>query len=99
MTTVQFHPRRADRPPCGVGTGDARLGEWILTPAPDPRFGKRAYACIERGDERVELTYSSPLLEDFLGAMRRIQADFIHRSDGTEETAAPSDRTRWSVHA
>lgn len=58
-----------------------------------------AGAVLQRGRERVELRYTSALLDDFLLAMSRIQGDFTRLSDTTGFYAVPETRPRRNSHA
>jgi len=76
----------------------SQLGEWTFTPAP-VSAAPEAGAVLQRGRERVELTYTSALLDDFLLVMSRIQGDFSRLSDTTEFPAVPGTRPRRNSHA
>ncbi|WP_280886150.1 hypothetical protein [Streptomyces sp. LBL] len=64
-----------------------------MTSAPE------AAAVLQRGMERVELRYTSALLNDFLLAMTRIQGDFTRLSGTTGFAAVPDTRSRRHSHA
>ncbi|HEY5832853.1 hypothetical protein [Streptomyces sp.] len=62
-------------------------------------FGENAGTRTERDGQQAPLSHCSPLLEEFLGAMGTIQADFVRRFDAIGSVGSLSDRTPRDHHA
>ncbi|MEU9982325.1 hypothetical protein [Streptomyces sp. NPDC050856] len=75
------------------------MGGWIFTPG-SAYVAPGASATLDRGGRRVDLRYSSSVLEEFLAAMSEIQADFDRLSHtGDPVGAHRAGRTGQSCHA
>ncbi|MEE1753566.1 hypothetical protein [Streptomyces sp. SP18CS02] len=72
MTT----PRTLPEPAVRRGSRTIRMGDWTFTPAV-AYSPQGSSATLRHGDQCISLRHTSTLLEDFLGAVGRIQADFI----------------------
>jgi len=59
----------------GPGFRTARMGQWTFTPSP-VRFPDGAGGFLQRGSQRIPLRFSSPVLEDFVRDLGRIQASW-----------------------
>ncbi|MER7577898.1 hypothetical protein [Streptomyces sp. NPDC126514] len=54
--------------------GSIPMGDFLFLPAPS---GEGADARLERVGQVIDLTWSAPTLEEFVGAMYRLEQDFF----------------------
>lgn len=103
-TVVVRNMTRAQNPPAVaarrvIGADAVRTGEWAFIPSSAER-APEGNATLHFENRRIELTYASSVLGDFLTAIGRIQADY-HRLSSKAHASPSVHGVEWtgrSVH-